>query len=715
LTAGGEVVGFTSFENLSGLGDDDTFNMNAAVDGTVDGGDDGAGGDVINGLATANVFNISAANGGTVNGTTFAGVENLNGGVADDAFTFAAAGSLGGSIAGAGGDDDLDVSAAPAVTVNLGNSSATILNGGGADGFSSIESFAGNGTDDVLVGTGNADTFDTSGVNAGTVAGVTYTGFANLSGGAGDDVFNLQHNVGGNVDGGADADTFNLTDGVTIGGGINGGIDDDELVAIGGVGPNAWSVTATDAGALNGQSFSDVENLTGNDNVDNFTISAALSGTAAGQGGDDAFNIGGIGSAGSIDGGADSDSLSFAARTSGVTVDMADVNAVESLTGSGFDDTFNINGDEGNEITIAGGGGSDTVAVISASQIAGDLNISGVDSMSIGADLDAGANNVVLSVNGAITQSGAGGVLTAQSLSASSVGGQTLTTAVSSYTASNTGSGDISLDNNSAADLDVTGVSQTGGAISIETDGNLTQSGDITSAGGQINVTAGGAITMLVGTITNSNGGDITYSNDDDEVPGAGGDITLGTLQACDNCPTGGGAIRVLADGNIVGNPGASHVSAVSAWLSAGGDIGTETIGISFVGMDPSADAGDGEEIGLNFGGAAFIDEGLFSFTVTDASDASKVSAQGQASANVASADQAAAQNDEEDVDWAAFSEDVTVYEINNDGVQLPEGQQTDEFAKLDDLEKEETMSDVVAIFDGVDRPEGIPVSQLID
>ena len=94
------------------------------------------------------------------------------------------------------------MSAAPAVTVNLGNSSATVLNGGGANGFNSIESFVGNATDDVLVGTAGADVFDTTGVNSGTVAGVTYTNFANLAGGAGADVFNLQHNVGGNVDGG---------------------------------------------------------------------------------------------------------------------------------------------------------------------------------------------------------------------------------------------------------------------------------------------------------------------------------------------------------------------------------------------------------------------------------------------------------------------------------------------------------------------------------
>jgi len=107
LTAGGEVVGFTSFENLSGLGGNDTFNMDAAVDGTVDGGTNGGAGDVINGLATANAFDITSANGGTVNGTTFANVENLNGGADIDTFTFT--GALSGRAFGDGDDDIFNV------------------------------------------------------------------------------------------------------------------------------------------------------------------------------------------------------------------------------------------------------------------------------------------------------------------------------------------------------------------------------------------------------------------------------------------------------------------------------------------------------------------------------------------------------------------------------------------------------------------------------
>ena len=34
-------------------------------------------------------------------------------------------------------------------------------------------------------------------------------------------------------------------------------------------------------------------------------------------------------------------------------------------------------------------------------------------------------------------------------------------------------------------------------------------------------------------------------------------------------------------------------------------------------------------------------------------------------------------------VHWAAYSEDVTVYEVNNEGVRLPRDQQDDDFVRL--------------------------------
>jgi hypothetical protein len=197
--------------------------------------------------------------------------------------------------------------------------------------------------------------------------------------------------------------------------------------------------------------------------------------------------------------------------------------------------------------------------VISNSQIAGDLDISDVDAVSIDANLS--ASDVSLAVNGVINQSG--GVLSAQTLTTSSVGGQTIIGSVSTFDATNSGGGDISLAN--TGDLDVTGIIQSGGDnVSIGTEGVLTQPGNITTDGGSVSMSASdGSITMAAGTETNSNGGDIDY-----ETTGAGGDITLGTLRTCADCVAAGstGAVTVTAVGDILGQANQTHVTAVTAF-----------------------------------------------------------------------------------------------------------------------------------------------------
>jgi hypothetical protein len=473
---------------------------------------------------------------------------------------------------------------------------------------------------------------------------------------------------------------------------------------------------------LNGQAFSDVENLTGNDNVDNFSFTGALTGVATGLGGNDTFGVGDNGDAGFIDGGSGTDSLSYAASTSGVTVNMANVDGVESITGSTSSDTFNLDGNEGNEIEIVGGGGAnDVVAVVGNTDITGDLTVTDVESVLLQADL--GADNIDLSVDGAISQTA--GQLSAQSLTTSSVGGQSITDAlVASFDAINSGAGDIELSN--TGDLTIAGIDQAGGgAVIVGTSGSLTQSAGITSSGGGISLTADGPMTMSAGALTASNGGDISYV-----TSGAGSDITINQLSACvaANCVASDGSITIDSGGSIFGLAGQDHINAEWAVLRASlinpaGDIGQDSadasLFIKFVGMDPNGDAeGSGAPIFLEFGGQAFIDEGPFDFVVSDLSDASNVAAKGQASAAAASAAQAAALDDDGDVDWAAFSEEITIYEVNSDGVQLPQDQQIDEFARLQEKAirkqaEEASVSDAALLFEGVTDPEGVPVSQL--
>ena len=108
----------------------------------------------------------------------------------------------------------------------------------------------------------------------------------------------------------------------------------------------------------------------------------------------------------------------------------------------------------------------------------------------------------------------------------------------------------------------------------------------------------------------------------------------------------------------------------------------------------------DVTRIFISFSGQAFINtnDSLFQVVTGNIGDVTELSGIGKETAASA---QAAALEEDTSVDWAAFSEDVTVYEVNNEGVQLPQDQQEDDFAKLKKLEEAEA--------------EPVPVSQLIE
>jgi len=573
---------------------------------------------------------------------------------------------LSGTASGLGGDDVFtlnDGGSAGTVDGGTGSDTATYANRGAAvtvavDTFTSIENLVGSGFDDTLQGTAGADTFTVTAADAGNSGSVTFSSFENLAGLAGDDTFNLNAGVSGTVD---------------------GGVDNDTIVGI--AAANTFVVAgAANGGTANGTTFANVENLTGGAAADTFTFDEALSGTASGLGGDDVFTLNDGGSAGTVDGGTGTDSLSYAARTSGVSVDLADIDGVENFTGSGFDDAFILDGDEDDDINIDGGAGSDDFSVVSTSQISGDLSVSNVEDALIDANVT--ADNITLSVNGTIVQSS--GVLSAQSLTTTSVGGQSLAGAVSTFDASNSGGGDVDLVN--SGDLTVTSISQVGGGIvSVGAASNLIQSGNITSDGGSISMSAAnGSLTMAETAATESNGGDINY-----ETTGAGGDVTLGLLRACADCELAGstGAVTVTAVGSILGQPrqgDGAHITAVSALLVSGGGIGADPdqggTQIVFKDMSLEGDAKEGAPIHLEAPGIAYIDSGQREFT-----SSGRVFDQSAGSRETAASAQAAALEEEEEVDWAAYSEDITVYEINNEGVQLPEVEEEDEFVKVED------------------------------
>ena len=114
---------------------------------------------------------------------TFSGMENLTGGSGDDQFEFSASGSISGSIDGNGGNNTLDFSQlAGPITVNLQTGAVTNVVGS----FSNISNVAGSTSSaDLLVGPDNSyPNWVLTGSNAGNVAGMAFSSFENLQGGA---------------------------------------------------------------------------------------------------------------------------------------------------------------------------------------------------------------------------------------------------------------------------------------------------------------------------------------------------------------------------------------------------------------------------------------------------------------------------------------------------------------------------------------------------
>jgi hypothetical protein len=138
---------------------------------------------------TANTWTISGTNAGTVDAVSFRGFANLTGGAGNDRFTFLGGGTITGNLTGGPGDNTLDASQyGNAITVNLAAKTASIVGGL----FSNIDAFAGSGIRDILVGSNVESVWSITGTNSGVVGPYTFSGFPNLVGGAGGNVFVFQ-------------------------------------------------------------------------------------------------------------------------------------------------------------------------------------------------------------------------------------------------------------------------------------------------------------------------------------------------------------------------------------------------------------------------------------------------------------------------------------------------------------------------------------------
>jgi hypothetical protein len=165
-----------------------------------------------NGGSRATTWTITGAGSGKIGRTvSFSAMHDLVGPAGKDVFVLPAGGSIAGTITGSGGGDELEYAPqAGPVTVNLQTHAAPQVHGDAPGGFSGIGVFLGSASGaDTLIGPDLDTSWALSGTNAGSgttsVGRFSFSGFENLVGGSGVDVFKFAGagRVTGSIDGGS--------------------------------------------------------------------------------------------------------------------------------------------------------------------------------------------------------------------------------------------------------------------------------------------------------------------------------------------------------------------------------------------------------------------------------------------------------------------------------------------------------------------------------
>jgi len=375
----GATVSLQSIENITGGTGNDTLTGDTGANViTGNDGDDtligGAGADSLIGGAGLNTASYSTSGGGVAvnlsivtvttdagvlvsagagkgndaEGDTLSGIRNLIGSNSND---FLVASSLGSRLDGGTGNDILVANSGTDTLVGgggedtasytLSNAAVSIdlLNGTATGGFAAgdtltaIQNLIGSGSADTLRGDTQANTIN-GGAGDDTIEG--RGGADKLDGGDGNDTVSYQNS--------SDRVTVNLT----------------------------LAGAQSSTGDANGDTLSNFENIIGSDYNDTLTGNATVNILTGGKGND--LLVGGAG-ADILDGGDDIDTVSYAASTLGVTVNLGTgtgiggdaqddtLISIENVTGSNFADRLTgtsganiLNGGSGNDILVSMGG-----------------------------------------------------------------------------------------------------------------------------------------------------------------------------------------------------------------------------------------------------------------------------------------------------------------------------------------------------------------------
>ena len=390
MLTSGFTLNFIDFANLTGRTmQDQVVVSGGTLTGVIDGGALGES-NTLTGDNQLNTWTLDSLGGGTVTGIPagFTNIDSVIGNAGADHVILSALFVSGTHVelSGIGGTDGFAGSAFDD-PVPFGN---TII------GFDNIDEITSSGNTDTLTGANAVSTWTISPGESGTVADdgsgntVIWNNFDEVTGGTSGDQFDINNVFAGTIDGGDGNDTLNLTTGAGVGILRGGGGAGDTIAGPGDT--NAWTVLAIDAGTIDGQSYSEIENLDGGAVNDTFTfnVDVSVAGIDGGAGTDE-LDFSPLGAAKSldvgtltnierlVDTGEVGDELIGPNTSNTWNIDAdgdGDINGIlyfgwENLTGGNVDDTFNIN--ESHSGNVAGGTGDDDFNLAATKTFTGTL------------------------------------------------------------------------------------------------------------------------------------------------------------------------------------------------------------------------------------------------------------------------------------------------------------------------------------------------------
>ncbi|MDB5357607.1 MAG: hypothetical protein JWN24_4060 [Phycisphaerales bacterium] len=267
-----------------------------------------------------------------------------------------------------------------------------------------IDGGTGNNT---LVALGQANNWQITGANSGTLNSNSFSNMQNLTGGASADTFKFLAggNVSGNINGGGGGDTLNYS---SIAGPVTVNLQTNTAANIGGtfsnissfvgsgssadtlVGPagtTTWSITGADSGSVGGAAYSSFENLTGGPGNDTFTFHT---------GGNVSGNINADGGTNTLDYSATSAPITLNLQTSSapyvlgtvanVTNYVGSASNADTLVGPAGPNVWSITGANAGSVgpdtfssfeNLTGGPAADTFSFQAGGSVAGNIDGAG--------------------------------------------------------------------------------------------------------------------------------------------------------------------------------------------------------------------------------------------------------------------------------------------------------------------------------------------------